>query len=106
MNETCGNCGKYDVSVRRVTRSFGAGTNLLVIEELPLLSCLATMEWASSAALSSTNSRKVSAEGASGTAAVIGAGSAMRRRIRSHAGQARLNRDASVGTPGWTTETR
>ena len=39
MNETCGNCGKYDVSVRRVTRSFGAGTNLLVIEELPLLSC-------------------------------------------------------------------
>ena len=39
MSELCDNCGKPGVNVRRVTRSFGTGKALLVIEGLPLISC-------------------------------------------------------------------
>ena len=32
-------CGKEGVRVRRVTRSYGTGENLLVIENIPVISC-------------------------------------------------------------------
>ncbi|MBN1483160.1 MAG: type II toxin-antitoxin system MqsA family antitoxin [Chloroflexia bacterium] len=35
----CDLCGKEGVIIRRVTRSYGQGDNLLVIENIPLLSC-------------------------------------------------------------------
>jgi YgiT-type zinc finger domain-containing protein len=39
MNDHCDNCGKPGVTMRRVTRSFGAGKTLMVIEGLPIISC-------------------------------------------------------------------
>jgi len=35
----CASCGKPGVQVRQVTRSFGRGGSLLVIEEIPLWTC-------------------------------------------------------------------
>lgn len=35
----CASCGKPGVQVRQVTRSFGRGNSLLVIEEIPLWTC-------------------------------------------------------------------
>ncbi|RUQ30670.1 MAG: type II toxin-antitoxin system MqsA family antitoxin [Candidatus Competibacteraceae bacterium] len=35
----CASCGKPGVQVRQVTRSFGRGSSLLVIEEIPLWTC-------------------------------------------------------------------
>jgi YgiT-type zinc finger domain-containing protein len=37
--EMCDICGASGVSVRRVSRSYGKGRNLLVIENVPLVSC-------------------------------------------------------------------
>jgi len=35
----CDVCGKEGARVRRVTRSYGRGENLLVIENVPVVSC-------------------------------------------------------------------
>jgi YgiT-type zinc finger domain-containing protein len=40
MNEmTCEICGKSGVHLRQVTRSYGQGEDLLVIENIPVVSC-------------------------------------------------------------------
>ena len=36
---TCDVCGKVGAKVRRVTRSYGQGPTLLVIENVPVISC-------------------------------------------------------------------
>lgn len=36
---TCDNCGKKAAVVRRITRSFGKGRSLIVIENIPLVHC-------------------------------------------------------------------
>ena len=35
----CDNCGKEDVRIRRISRSYGKGVNLLVIENIPVVCC-------------------------------------------------------------------
>ncbi len=35
----CDICGKTGARIRRVTRSYGKGVNLLVIENVPIVSC-------------------------------------------------------------------
>ena len=35
----CDICGKSGALVRRVSRSYGSGANLLVIENVPIVSC-------------------------------------------------------------------
>ncbi len=35
----CDICGEQEAQIRQVTRSYGSGKNLLVIEEIPLISC-------------------------------------------------------------------
>ncbi|RMH87539.1 MAG: type II toxin-antitoxin system MqsA family antitoxin [Calditrichaeota bacterium] len=35
----CDICGKEGARIRRVTRSYGKGKNLLVIENVPVVSC-------------------------------------------------------------------
>jgi len=35
----CENCGRSSVQVRLVTRSYGKGATLLVIEKVPVISC-------------------------------------------------------------------
>ena len=35
----CENCGRTGVQVRPVTRSYGRGATLLVIEKVPVISC-------------------------------------------------------------------
>ena len=35
----CGNCGKAGARIRRVSRSYGKGDALLVIEDVPVVSC-------------------------------------------------------------------
>ena len=35
----CDICGKEGARLRRVTRSYGKGENLLVIENIPVISC-------------------------------------------------------------------
>jgi YgiT-type zinc finger domain-containing protein len=35
----CDICGKEGARIRRVTRSYGKGANLLVIENIPVVSC-------------------------------------------------------------------
>lgn len=35
----CGMCGKEGARVRRVTRSYGKGEDLLVIQNVPVVSC-------------------------------------------------------------------
>ncbi len=35
----CENCGRSDAQTRQVTRSYGRGANLLVIEKVPVISC-------------------------------------------------------------------
>jgi YgiT-type zinc finger domain-containing protein len=35
----CANCGKPGARIRYVTRSYGKGENLLVIENVPIISC-------------------------------------------------------------------
>jgi len=37
--QLCASCGKPGVQMRQVTRSFGRGSSLLVIEEIPLWTC-------------------------------------------------------------------
>jgi YgiT-type zinc finger domain-containing protein len=40
MNDMiCDVCGKAGAKIRRVTRSYGKGDNLLVIENIPVVSC-------------------------------------------------------------------
>lgn len=39
METTCTACGRKGVKTRHVTRSYGAGKNLLVIENVPISSC-------------------------------------------------------------------
>ena len=36
---TCDNCGKEGARTRYVSRSYGTGDNLLVIENVPIISC-------------------------------------------------------------------
>ena len=36
---TCDICGEKGARIRRVTRSYGKGDNLLVIENVPVISC-------------------------------------------------------------------
>jgi YgiT-type zinc finger domain-containing protein len=36
---TCEICGKSGAHIRRVTRSYGKGEDLLVIENIPVVSC-------------------------------------------------------------------
>lgn len=36
---TCDICGKEGARIRRITRSYGKGKNLLVIENIPVVSC-------------------------------------------------------------------
>lgn len=36
----CDICGKSKARIRRVTRSYGKGKNLLVIENVPVVNCL------------------------------------------------------------------
>ncbi|MCC8998189.1 MAG: type II toxin-antitoxin system MqsA family antitoxin [Candidatus Contendobacter sp.] len=38
-HELCANCGYEGVQLRKVTRSFGRGSSLLVIEDIPMWSC-------------------------------------------------------------------
>lgn len=35
----CDICGKKGARIRRITRSYGKGENLLVIENIPVVSC-------------------------------------------------------------------
>ncbi|HQZ83763.1 MAG TPA: type II toxin-antitoxin system MqsA family antitoxin [Pyrinomonadaceae bacterium] len=35
----CANCGKHEARVIHVTRSYGSGADLLVIENVPVVSC-------------------------------------------------------------------
>jgi len=35
----CDLCGKEGATIRRVSRSYGKGENLIVIENIPLVSC-------------------------------------------------------------------
>ena len=35
----CDNCGKEGAKVRKVARTYGKGENLLVIEDVPVVSC-------------------------------------------------------------------
>ena len=35
----CDNCGKEGARVRHVSKSYGKGDNLLVIENVPIISC-------------------------------------------------------------------
>ena len=35
----CDNCGEQEARIRRISRSYGSGRNLLVIEGIPLISC-------------------------------------------------------------------
>ena len=35
----CDICGKAGARVRRITRSYGKGDNILVIENIPIISC-------------------------------------------------------------------
>jgi YgiT-type zinc finger domain-containing protein len=35
----CDICGKEEARIRRVSRSYGKGENLLVIENVPIVSC-------------------------------------------------------------------
>ena len=35
----CENCGRVGVQIRQVTRSYGKGATLLVIEKVPVISC-------------------------------------------------------------------
>ncbi|MBI3915925.1 MAG: YgiT-type zinc finger protein [Betaproteobacteria bacterium] len=35
----CASCGRVGVQLRRVTRTFGSGRNLLVVEGIPMWSC-------------------------------------------------------------------
>lgn len=35
----CDNCGKLGARIRRVSRSYGKGDQLLVIENVPVISC-------------------------------------------------------------------
>jgi YgiT-type zinc finger domain-containing protein len=35
----CENCGKGNAAVRHVSRSYGKGATLLVIENIPVISC-------------------------------------------------------------------
>jgi YgiT-type zinc finger domain-containing protein len=35
----CQICGKKTVSIKKVTKSFGRGDSLVVIEDIPVLSC-------------------------------------------------------------------
>ncbi len=37
--QTCTNCGKDGARIRYVTRSYGRGDDLLVIENVPVISC-------------------------------------------------------------------
>ena len=39
MTIQCDNCGKLGARLRYVSRSYGKGDNLLVIEHVPLISC-------------------------------------------------------------------
>ena len=36
---TCDNCGKIGARIIHVSRSYGTGTDLLVIENVPVVSC-------------------------------------------------------------------
>ena len=36
---TCDCCGKPDARIRRVTRTYGAGKDLVVIENIPVVAC-------------------------------------------------------------------
>jgi YgiT-type zinc finger domain len=36
----CDICGKEGARIRRVSRSYGKGKNLLVVENVPIVSCL------------------------------------------------------------------
>lgn len=38
-SDLCAECGREGVQLRKVTRSFGRGSKLLVIEDIPLWSC-------------------------------------------------------------------
>ena len=38
--DRCENCGRAGIHIRFVTRSYGRGDNLLVIEKVPIISCL------------------------------------------------------------------
>ena len=38
-SKNCDICGKKGARVRRVTRSYGRGGNLLVIEKVPVITC-------------------------------------------------------------------
>ncbi len=38
-NMICDVCGKSGARIRRITRSYGKGENLLVIENIPVISC-------------------------------------------------------------------
>jgi YgiT-type zinc finger domain-containing protein len=35
----CDNCGKEGVRIRHITRSYGKGADILVIENVPIISC-------------------------------------------------------------------
>lgn len=39
MTIQCDNCGKLGARIRYVSRSYGKGENLLVIENIPIISC-------------------------------------------------------------------
>ena len=40
MNDlTCDSCGKPGAKIKLVSRSYGQGANLLVIEKVPVISC-------------------------------------------------------------------
>ena len=40
----CDNCGEQEAKVRQVSRSYGSGEQLLVIEGIPLISCSSCSE--------------------------------------------------------------
>ncbi|MFT3818502.1 MAG: type II toxin-antitoxin system MqsA family antitoxin [Rubrivivax sp.] len=44
METACANCGSDKVHLKQVTRSFGAGSDLLVVERIPMWSCPACGE--------------------------------------------------------------
>lgn len=39
MNMICEICGQEGAKIRRITRGYGKGDNILVIENIPIISC-------------------------------------------------------------------
>ncbi|MFC1852880.1 type II toxin-antitoxin system MqsA family antitoxin [candidate division CSSED10-310 bacterium] len=39
MKMQCDMCGKHNAKIRKITKSFGKGSNIFIIENIPLIIC-------------------------------------------------------------------